>query len=89
MLGKRKRRSERNPQSPPQDSGSCDSESDGVREAFRRHFEARFQPLENVRAKAVEIFTPTQHTDSDSEWDGFSEPEGKIRLHRFYAIMLI
>ncbi|KAI9768456.1 MAG: hypothetical protein M1840_004865 [Geoglossum simile] len=81
MLGKRKRKSEGIAQASPQDSGSYSSESEGVREAFRRHFEARFKPLENVKLKAVEISTPTQHTDSDSEWDGFSEPEVDVVEH--------
>jgi hypothetical protein len=89
MLGKRKRKSDGSGQASARASESYGSESEGVREAFRRHFEAQFKPLENVKLKAVEVSTPTQHTDSDSEWDGFSEPEGKIDLHRFYAILLI
>ena len=89
MLGKRKRKPHGTRQASPQASGSHSSAPEGVREAFRRHFEAQFKPLENVKLKAAEVSTPTQHTDSDSEWDGFSEPEGRIHLRCFYVILLI
>ena len=89
MLGKRKRRSEEGPQTSPKGSGGCGSESEDVRDAFRRHFEAQFKPLEYVKLKTVEISTPTPDTDSDSEWDGFSEPEGKIRLQGLHDVSLI
>ncbi|KAI9784963.1 MAG: hypothetical protein M1839_001159 [Geoglossum umbratile] len=75
MLGKRKRRSEQSFQASSKGSGECGLEPESAREAFRRHFEAQFKPLENVQLGTVEVDTSTQDTDAGSEWDGFSEPE--------------
>ncbi|KAH0537369.1 hypothetical protein FGG08_005811 [Glutinoglossum americanum] len=78
MTGKRKRKSEEILRAPPKDLRGPDSEPGGVQEAFRRHFEAQFKPLDSVNLKTHEVSTSALETDSDSEWDGFSEAEGKI-----------
>ncbi|KAH0547983.1 hypothetical protein GP486_008275 [Trichoglossum hirsutum] len=75
MLGKRKRRPEEASQPSPQEVGSADSESGILHEAFRRHFEAQFKPLGGLKLKTRDVSTPTLDADSDSEWNGFSEPE--------------
>jgi hypothetical protein len=78
-LGKRKRRAaEIHKDGQRKEYEVSDPPDLDAQEIFRRHFEAQFKPLQVVR-KAAKIVEEVEEDDSEegSDWDGFSEDEGR------------
>jgi hypothetical protein len=76
-LGKRKRQSAKMTEDVRQeDSEDSRSAELNAQEIFRRHFEAQFKPLPQVKkpAKALEERLEDE-SEENSEWDGISDTE--------------
>ena len=77
-LGKRKRRDELpDLDSNPGQSVHEDASSE-LQNLFRQHFEAAFEPLEDLkplRANPEKNLTASPDSDLESDWEGFSEEE--------------
>lgn len=76
-LGKRKRHAVEPEQDRRQSSEESDSIQEDAQAIFRRHFEAQFKPLPELKrvAKIVEE-EPEDDSEEDSEWDGISDEDG-------------
>lgn len=78
ILGKRKRRDELpDLDSNPGQHVHEDSSSE-LQNLFRQHFEAAFEPLEDLkplRANPENIVTASPDSDLESDWEGLSEEE--------------
>lgn len=77
-LGKRKRRKvEALPAMRRESSEESESEELDAQEIFRRHFEAQFKPLPDIK-KVVKVVEEELEGESEEEedWDGISEEEG-------------
>lgn len=90
-LGKRKRVAKELPEKRSKVSEEVESESDGeeldAQEIFRRHFEAQFKPLPEVKkaTKAVEPVVELDDEDDEegSDWDGISGREGILSIYYY------
>ena len=96
-LGKRKRVAAEVPEKRSKVAEESEQESEGeeidAQEIFRRHFEAQFKPLPEVKKTAkpaqsvaeLEDLSEDKDEDEDkdevgSDWDGISGEEGKIYM---------
>lgn len=80
-LGKRKRKGTEAIQNTRAASvKSSESQDEDIRDVFRRHFEAHFNPLPTVN-KAVSIVAdvPDAEDEDDTEWEGISKPGGMFQ----------
>lgn len=82
MLGKRKRKAgtpvrEAKEATPDDESGS----GLDAQEIFRRHFEAQFEPLPEIKRDTVTIEEDESEEDSEDDWDGISEDSGTFWTH--------
>ncbi|KAL1623955.1 pre-rRNA processing and 40S ribosomal subunit assembly [Neofusicoccum ribis] len=80
-LGKRKRVESKAPVSkrPAKEEEEEPSDSEDLRDAFRRAFEAKFKPLSGSKKKeekkAPEPTEAEEHEGEDDDWDGISEED--------------
>ena len=82
MLGKRKRQSvDMSRRTREGDSDASDSPELDAQEIFRRHFEAQFKPLPEVKKpiKYVEEL-PEDESEEESEWGGITDEEDGVQV---------
>ena len=78
ILGKRKRRSELVEDSVDSQQSLNEQSTSGLQNLFRQHFEAAFEPLDNLDLlpnNADIIETDSSGSESGADWNGFSEDE--------------
>jgi hypothetical protein len=82
MLGKRKRKAPETKRKEREVSAeSSEVDEEDAQAIFRRHFEAQFKPLPEVRRKAVKVVEEVEDEndeEDDDDWEGISGDEGMV-----------